>query len=219
MKNKNEVLSAIDETMIILREKYKEEFIFEDYELADYGSESDILRFYTNKMNPENEYGFVVLYNDESGKREYEDNYFGYLIRNQMEDYITNIIQNEFTDVKVYLQHEEDTFDNRLNSNSNLDDLFSIMPDYTIALNVYVCGNKNTDKLDYQEAFARIENLLLESKHTYSITIFVVSDDVYNSIHRYEQDDFRSFYASHRNPDGEKYYARYNEYISDGYIE
>lgn len=151
-------------------------------------------------------------------KNIYSDNYFSFLVRPQAEEYIGNMIENEFDKFKVYRDAEYEALPNELTCENSLEDLYQIKDDYWMNVKVYINGNPYMSEAEYQEKIQRIERQLLNSQRRYTIYIFAVSDEVYDILERYNQDEFWRFYAENRTPDGQTYYYVYKNTIVDGSI-
>lgn len=206
-----------DRVMDYMREKYQKEFTICFYEDSDYLSDIKVIQCYTDGMDKENEHVDVYI-EKKNGKEYYMDNYFDFYIRSEMENYIQDMITKEFSECKVYRENNAGAMAEGLTHESTLEDLYRLDENYWMTVKVYVKGDTDTTQQEYQEKMQRIEEQLLASNHRYTIYIFAVSEQVYESIERYEQREFWSFYIKNRIPDGEKYYYLYNSMIVDGEV-
>lgn len=215
MKSRNEYESRSDAAVHFLEEKYNREFQFICYEAGDYLSKNDYVRCTTEGLDSEKE-DVIVAVRQEGDTTIYEDNYFSYLIRPEMEDYIADMVHEDFSEIKVYVQNSDEFFSNELTGESSLDDMYRTDNDYRISVKVYIKGDSEMSQTEYQVKMQHIEDLLLASGHSYTIYIFALNPTVYETISRYEQTDFWKFYASNRFPDGEQYYYLYHNMITGG---
>lgn len=201
-----------------VNKKYQKDFEPSTYEMADYLSETDRVHCYTEGMNPEKEHVEVYVVRD-GEEVKYLDNYFGFHIRPEAEAYIGSMVEKEFKEFKVFRDSEYEAFPNELTCESTLEDLYRVKSAHWMNVKVYINGDDNMSEAEYQEKVQRIEQELLDSNHRYTIYIFAVSDEVYQSLDRYNQDDFWRFYAQNRKPDGEKYFYVYKNTIQDGKVK
>ena len=205
------------EALKYLNEKYGREFEARTYEVADYLSGTNRIHCYTEGMDIENEH-IEVYVAEKEGENVYRDNYFSYHVRPQAEEYIRDMVESEFTEVKVFRNNEYEAFPDELTGESTLDDLYRVKEDYWMDLKVYVNGDPAMAAYEYEEKMQRIEQKLLESNHRYTIYIFVVNEEIYQSMERYKQEDFFRFFAQNRTPDGEKFYYAYKSTIMNGKV-
>lgn len=200
-----------------LNEKYGREFATKNYEVADYLSYTNRIHCYTEGMDIENEHIEVYIIEKE-GENIYRDNYFSYHIRPQAEEYIRDMMESEFMDVKVFRNNEYEAFPDELTGECTLSDLYRVKEDYWMDLKVYVNGDPTMTIKEYEEKMRRIEQKLIESNHCYTIYIFAVNEELFQSMERYGQEEFFRFYAQNRTPDGEKYYYAYKSTIMNGKV-
>ena len=166
----------------------------------------------TDNINQEHE-SITVAIRKEDGKVTFKDDYFSYLVRPELETYISDMIKEEFQEIKIYAENQEHYLSNELTSESTLSDLYQIESSYIAEAKIYVKGNPEITKAEYERKMQNIRNKLLDSGHSYIIYLFVVSPEIYDSMGRYSQNDFWRFYAVNKEPDGNQYYYAYNEYI------
>lgn len=215
MKTREEYKSLSQSAIDFLEEKYNREFSLCSYEEGDYLSEIDYVHCMTEGMDPEHE-GITVTVRQKDGDTIFEDNYFSYLIRPELEAYITDMIQEEFPETKVYVENHGGFLSNELTGESTFDDFYQVESGYRAVVKAYIKGNPEITEIEYEEKMKTVENRLLASGHSYTIYIFVVNPDVYNKMERYEQTDFWDFFITNRMPDGEQYYYLYHERITGG---
>ena len=178
-----------DDAIKYISEKYDRDFYPLSYDLADYLSDDDMVECYTDGMDPENEHVTIVI-SKEYGSISYHDNYFGFLIRDDMENYIGEFVEKEFTDYKTYVNINSDSFPDGLNVWSDLYDLYDTFNDYWMTATVFVKGNANISEEEYSERTNRIIQSLKESYHRYTFNLFVLDETYYNGMDRYSQDAF-----------------------------
>ena len=206
------------DALAFISDKYGKEFTPVFYENNDYLSTVRRIHCYTDGMDRENEHAEIVITRD-GENYEFSDNYFSYYIRPAAEQYIAELITREFSDCKVYREKDTGTFPDTLTCESTLEDLYRVKSDYWMSVKAYIPAVPGMAQEEYAAKAQRIEQALLESGHRYTIYIFAVSDEVYQSIDRYQQDDFWRFFAANRTPDGEKYFYVYKSTILDGEVK
>ena len=212
----NQILA--EQALAYICEKYDREFTPIFYENPDYLSSSKTIECITEGLDPEHERVDLQILYDDNGAPYFVDNYFGYLVRPEMEAYIGDIIATEFAEYKVFREGNNVPKEG-LEPNDTLEDVYKIKPTYRMTMKVYVNGDPNMTQEEYQAKAQRIEQILLESGHRYTMYIFAVSNEVYRSIDRYTQGEFWKFFAQNDSPDGEKYYYVYNKMIKDGEVQ
>ena len=200
-------------------EKYGREFTPCFYENSDYLSKMRKICCTTEGLDPEHEQVEIYLMPNDEGKMRIADNYFSYFIRPAAEEYIGGMVSGEFPEYKVYRLNDAGAMPDELNGESTLEDLYRVKSDYWMSVKVYVRADPSLTEEDSREKMGRIEQQLLDSGRRFTIYLFAVSDEVYDSIGRYEQDDFWCFYAEHRVPDGEKYFYVYHHMILNGEVK
>lgn len=215
MRSREECESISKSAVDYLEEKYKQDFSFYAYEEGDILSDITYVRCLTGNMNLEHE-NVIVTVRQEGNRLIFADNYFAYLIRPELEDYIRNIVKTEFQEMKVYVENQNDFFSSDFDSKSTLEELYQIDSLYQITVKVYIKGNAEIPEAEYKEKMQRIEKKLMDSGHSYTIYIFAVSPEIYSTIERYEQKDFWYYYIKNQEPDGEKYYYLYHNIITEG---
>lgn len=215
MQTREEYGDLIELTREHLVEKYNREFELLSFEGEGYLTETEYFHFATEGIDEENEKVTVIAEKVE-GEFVLEDNYFSYIIRPDLEEYLGNIVKSEFQDVKVFVENSSEYVSNELNAEKNLADLYVEEEEYRVLVKIYINGMDKLSSAEYARKMSNIETDLLNDGHSYTIYMFVVSPEVYAAVDRYEQTDFWNYYATHREPDGEKYYYLYHEFITKG---
>ncbi len=210
-KNGNDAIKYISE-------KYDREFIPLSYDLSDYLSDQDEVECYTDGMDPENEHASVFLAK-ENEEMVFHDNYFGYIIRPEIEEEVSVLLKKEFQTFKVYKGDDLVWLSDELDADSTIDDLFLQEPEYRIEVSVFVKYDPQDDPGEYDIKVHRFEKALAAAGRNYRVALFVVGDEMYDKITRYEQDRFWTVYAKSAEPDNNNYYYEYHSYITEGEIE
>lgn len=212
MYTKEDYKKVMNDAVQYLTDKYGEEFILDSYEIGDILSDTDSIRCFTTDMDRENEYVEVVVNPD--SPRGFSDNYFGYLIRPEMEEQIRNVL--DVYDCKIYRENINYCLPDSLERNSTIENLYQEMPDYWMTVNIFLPFDSSMTEYDYQQMTQMLENWMAASNHCYTAHLYVVSREWYNRIHRYELEDFWRFWAVHDSPDGVDLYYVYSKMIMDG---
>ena len=211
---KNEIDKAIE----YLEEKYGDHFIGVGYENADLLSTTDTVYCYEENMNPDEEKVLVYI-NRANGEVKYSDNYFGYVVRPEVETWISDIVKTEFDDVKVYQSKDLGVYPDDLTKENNLGDLFELEPHYFIHTTIYVNGDKNMTKEEYEEKTKALEKLFMETGKFMGINIYVVNNEVYEQMNRYSWDEFWFMFEKLPKVDGEICYHLYEKSFYEGEIQ
>lgn len=212
MYTKEDYKKVMNDAVQYLTDKYGEEFILDSYEIGDILSDTDSIRCFTTDMDRENEYVEVVVNPD--SPRGFSDNYFGYLIRPEMEEQIRNVL--DVYDCKIYRENINYCLPDSLERNSTIEDLYQEMPDYWMTVNIFLPVDSSMTEYDYQQITERMENWMLASMHRYTVHLYVVSEDWYNRINRYSLEDFWVFYSKHHTPDWNNIFFEYRKMFRDG---
>lgn len=212
MYTKEDYKKVMNDAVQYLTDKYGEEFILDSYEIGDILSDTDSIRCFTTDMDRENEYVEVVVNPD--SPRGFSDNYFGYLIRPDMEEQIRNVLG--VYDCKIYRENIKSCLPDGLERGCTIEDLYREMPNCWMSVNAYLPADYSMSDFDYQIMTEKLENWMIESGHYYTINLFVVNNEWYSRIDRYQQDDFWRYYADHDSPDHNNLYFVYSQVIAKG---
>ena len=143
----------------------------------------------TPGMNKDEEYITVTVgKNQEEGKT--YDNYFGYYIKEDAERYISNLL-NINADTKIYY-YKDLKYDNSLNTKSTYEDMLNTESISTQTFKVFIKKDANTSietlKSKIDAFVLRVKSDLdrYNSKITYSMVVFILSDDTFNKVSRYD---------------------------------
>lgn len=210
MNTKEGFTQSMDKAAHYLSNKYGEEFVMDSYEEGDILSDTDIIRFFANGMDQKHEYVEVIANPD--SPEGFSDNYFGYLIRPAMEEEIKNVLDVE--ECKIYRENIDYTLPDSLNNSNTIEDLYQEMPDYWMTVNIFL----PVSQYDYDEIASKLESWMVSNGHSYTVKLFVLNQEWYDRIDRYELDDFWRFYATHKNADYENVYYVYTKIIIEGGI-
>lgn len=207
----------INKAIKYLEEKYGDHFIGKEYEYSSFLSNTDIVYCYEESMNPEEE-NVLVYITQEDGEVVYSDNYFGYVVRPEVEEWISDIVKTEFDDVKIYLNRRDTTFPDTLTKENDLEDLYELQPKYLVNVCIYVKGDKDTPKEEYEEKTQALEKMFLETGKCFRISMYVTNDEVYEQMNRYSWDEFRFMFPKLPEVDGKICYHLYERSIYEGEV-
>ena len=195
-----------------ISEKYQQEFTPLSYDLSDYMSDRDVVECYTEGMDPENEHVSIYI-TKKDGKTVYHDNYADFLLRDTIEQHVTNVAKNEFRECKTFKSTGAAPLPDKLNKNSTLDDMYRQNPDYEIWCVVLIREEPDLSYDDYAKKIDAIEKQLSSEGHIYIIQIYAVSDELYESTQRYQRDLFDSYCVKNDSADGSNLFYIYNATI------
>ena len=188
-----------DAAIAYLEEKYGEEFTPITYGLSDYLSDVDVVECYPSWMDPEQEYVSIFLHSDGT----YGDNYYEYLKREEIEEYIKNFFCPAFGDeIKVYLSCSKSEMPAELNRDSTVEDFLQQKPEYTFVASVFVNGNDTIPEIEFEQKMADIEENLYKTGRAYILNLYVVDPSAYERIARHETSSVTDIYKEKWEPDG-----------------
>lgn len=202
----------MDKAIEYLEEKYGAHFIATGYERADYLSTTDTVFCYEENMNPEEE-KVQVLIQRENGEVKYSDNYFGYIIRPEVEQWVSEIVKTEFEDVKVYMYNDLGVLPDTLTKECNLEDLYQLKPRYLISTYIYVEGDKNIPTKEYEKKTQALEKQFKQIGKSFWLRIYVIDKGVFEKIDRYSRDEFYDLFQKLPEVDGENCFHIYGKQI------
>jgi hypothetical protein len=94
-EQEKEFKQRIAEASDYIHNKYGDDFTFVEYDLPDYNRNNAKIEYYSSIMDSDHEY-FNVFIHENDGVIEYGDDYFEYLIRDEMENVIRRFFAKEF---------------------------------------------------------------------------------------------------------------------------
>lgn len=212
MYTEDEYKQTMNDAVKYLSDKYGEEFVLDSYEIGDILSDTDIIRCLSSNMNKENEY-IEVIVNPDSPKG-FSDNYFGYLIRPAMEEEIG--IAMGINECKIFREDIEYCLPDSLVPGNTVEDFYNEMPDYWMTVNIFIPNDSKMTESDYNQMTKRFEQWMISKKRYYTVHLFVVSNEWYNKIDRYNMNDFWQFFAENNSPDYLNLYYVYTKMIMSG---
>ncbi len=216
LKTENYQVMAED-AMKYIEEKYDKDFTMEGYELSDYLSTTDEVFCYTDEMDRDlKEYAHIFVIKE--GGVHFGDDYFGYLIRPQVEAYILELMESEFPDVKVLMGLEHKRIKDSLGKDSTLDDFFSEEDRYRITSHVYIKYDPSLSRNEYEEKLHRIMDRMTEKHQNWFFKFYTVNDEIFDGMERKTQSDFLDYTVKSWDPDGDKYYSDDTVRIDNGEI-
>lgn len=206
-----------DKALDYIMDKYGKTFIPTGYEVADYLSTTDVVHCYTDGMDPDYE-RVQILINGTKEEPIFSDTYFSYIIGPQCEKQVIDIVNKQFSDVKVYQVPKPCTYPDNLVCDSTLEDLYKEEPNYLIKCNVYIKGHKDTAAASYKLCVDTISSDLSKTGHSFALHIYIINEDIYDGIDRFSQDAFWDRYGAFYEVDGEKVFLKQNIRITNGEV-
>ncbi len=202
----NLIVTAAD-AIKYMEDKYGEDFILEDRKPTDFLYEQSDLFCHTAEMDRDiNEHVQVFITEEEDGTH-LSDNYFGYYIRPQVDEYIYDGISKEFPDVKVLSGACKNRLPDELTKESTLEDFLETDGRYTINVKIYIKKDPDTTKEEYEEGIKRFSDSFKSYGKWWAFNFLVVSDEIYDMADRHTNGDILHKYIKNgSNPDGENYF-------------
>lgn len=172
-----------------MEEKYGEEFILEDRKPSDILYEQSDLFCHTAEMDREiKEHVQVFVIEEDDGTHLY-DNYFGYYIRPQVEEYISGKMKEEFPDVKVLGVPCNDVLPEWLTKESTLKDFLEADAKYTLSASVFIKKDPDTTNEEYEEGIMRFADSFKTYDKRWIFSFYVVSDEIFDMADRHTRDE------------------------------
>ena len=190
-----------------MEDKYGEEFILEDRKPTDFLYEQSDLFCHTAEMDREiNEHVQVFITEEEDGTH-LSDNYFGYYVRPQVDEYIYDGILKGFPDVKVLSGPCKNRLADELTKESTLEDFLKKDGKYTISASIFIKKDPDTTNEEYEEGIKRFIDSFKPYGKWWHLQFYVVSDEIYDEADRHTKGDILHRYIKNgSNPDGENYF-------------
>lgn len=124
----------------------------------------------------------------------YHDNYFGFLMRKDVEDTVRELVSPEFPECKVYYDVGEKAFPDRLNRESTFRDFQRTGDDRRLL--VTVCAKANGG--NYPDLIEKSEKRMMATGQAYFFRVYVVDTADYDSINRNTQGNVPCVYEYER---------------------
>ncbi len=196
------VVTAAD-AIKYMEDKYGEEFILEDRKPTDFLYEQSDLFCHTAEMDRDrNEHVQVFITEEEDGTH-LSDNYFGYYIRPQVDEYIYDGISEEFPDVKVISGACKNRLPDELTKESTLEDFLETDGRYTVSAKIYIKKDPDMTNEEYEEGLRSFIDSFESYGKWWNLLFYVVSDEIYEMADRQTNDDLIHKYIKNgAKPDG-----------------
>ncbi len=205
MDSKQELRSEGNKAIDYINNKYGITFEPLEYEVGDFLSSSDMVKCTTDGLDKENEQVNILVQSDKDGKTTYKDNYFGYYIREQLEEYHVKLAGMSAS-TKIFFGMSSDYYDNDLVIGSTVDDLFEKMPGLYYIMNMYVAKTDDVDLTTLETEIEAFAERLKDSGRKYSCVLNIVSQNEFDAITRYGQSDFKNYVRKAKVPDNERFF-------------
>lgn len=163
-----------------ISKKYQREFVPVPDDTGAYIRELGKLTCRTEGMD-ESEYVTITI--DGNG---FHDNYFGYIIRTEVESYVKNMVTPVFPECKVFYDVGANPFPDDLIQGNTLSDYYERESDARLVVTVYAKAGEG----QYADKISKIEDTIISTGHAYMFRVFVLKEKPYGKIERNNQDDF-----------------------------
>ena len=156
----------------------------------------------------------IFLKTDRDGVH-FSDNYFGFYIRPQMEEYVQNSLETQFSDVKVFYTPGNQKIDDYLTRESTLEDYLGAETEYSHTFFVFIKHDQDMTEQEYEDMIDRAAGQLDVGNDRWTLMIYAVSDDVYDLMDRKTRSDFvEDFIKGGSKPDGDTCFFKSNLILS-----
>lgn len=207
MKNGPDVIVTAADAIIYMDDKYGEKFILEDRKPGDPIYEQSDLFCYTADMDREINEHVQVFMTEEKDGNHFSDNYFGYYIRPQVEEYIYGYIAEQFPDVKVLSVPCNDRMADWLTKESTLEDFLEADGKYTISASIYIKHDPDATNEKYEEGIRLFTDSFKTYDKRWRFSFYVVSDEIYEMAERHTRNELQQQYIKNGSKtDGIKFF-------------
>lgn len=175
-------------------EKFKEKYgvdcevIYTDI-IDDSIENRDEIHVYVEEYMEEGETAIIYSW-QEDGKVHFEDNLFGFIIREDYEKDVETIAEKQFEEVRVFVRYVSASFDNELTQNSVLEDAYKIGEKMITRIDIVV--ESKDDKEQFKEKGDIICNLIKENNLKGGIHIYKVTKEAFQRMNRINYNDIVS---------------------------
>jgi hypothetical protein len=166
-------------TLKFLENKYKQEFEVKGVEPKSWYY--NINKVYLIPKGREDQPFQAWGENNFFGVYECKDNFFQYIIRDEYEKEMSDIVKEYFKDFKIYMQYTEGVYENNLNYGTRVSDLYN--RDFVGHFNLFV-KKSETAKKNVDEILYSIAQKMAEKKMVGVTSLAVSFDDKYELIDR-----------------------------------
>ncbi|MGN0341242.1 MAG: hypothetical protein ACI4DO_00450 [Roseburia sp.] len=182
-------------------EKFEEKYGV-DYEvlytehIGDSVENRDEIHVYVKSLMEEGE-SAVILSWEEKGEAKSLDNLFGYIIREDYEQSVKDVVNTQFADAKVYVSSMgSSSFDDSLGMDSTLEDAYAVGEKVIPFVSVVVYTDKSEE--EFQNCADEIAQTLKDDQLYAAITYYAVTDqNGFENIDRMNCMDMVDMFAGH----------------------
>lgn len=200
-----------------IEEKYDQEFTPVFYENPDILSTTRTIECITNGIDSEEERVHLYIRYDDEGNVVFSDDYFDFIVRPEIEEYISSMIPAVFGEHKVFANGPDVPLKFGFTKDNDLADVLEAYPDFRMSVHVYIRGSADVPYEEYERLGKEFEQNLFDTNNNYSLYFFVVNDEMYDATTRHDR-VFWKEYHDFKNPDGDRLYYSYVEMIDHGTI-
>lgn len=155
-------------------------------EIGDSVEKRDEIHVYVEGMMEEGESAIIYSW-VEDGEAVSRDSLFGYIIREDYEEAVKAAVEQQFTDVKVYVDFADRSFDDVLVQGSTLEDAYAVGQKVVPYIDIIVVSEDDEDI--FASKGDEICSALKDAQLFGTINIFALPRDVYEQMNRMEYHD------------------------------
>lgn len=167
-------------------------------EIGDSVEKRDEIHVYVEGMMEEGESAIIYSW-IEDGEAVSRDSLFGYIIREDYEEAVKDVAEEQFTDAKVYADFSNRSFDDVLVQGSTLEDAYKVEQKVIPYIDIIVVSEDDKDV--FASKGDKICSALKEAQLFGTINIFALPREVYNQMNRMEYHDTVSL-SGYKQDDG-----------------
>jgi len=164
-----------------LEDKYGEEFVPLSYAGESWAYSYDKLS--AHPKGKEDQIFNIQGCKNKEGKYVCHDNYFYYIIRDEYEQAMSNIVKIYFTDFKLYMLRGEGMYPDRLNYGTKIKDIYKEGEKFNANFNLFV-KKSNTKSIGIDKMLIEIAQKRLEQKFIGELSFYNTYDEKYKLINR-----------------------------------
>ncbi|MDD4590773.1 MAG: hypothetical protein PHG06_10155 [Parabacteroides sp.] len=165
-----------------LEDKYGEEF-----EPLSYAGESWAYSYDKLSAHPkgkEDQIFNIQGCKNKEGKYVCHDNYFYYIIRDEYEQAMSDIVGKYFTEFKLYMLRGDEMYDDRLNYGVKVEDIYDISSRFASQILIFV--KQNTDTNNIEMVAKKNASEMIDKKLPGKIRCYSIYDNKFDLVNRNE---------------------------------
>ena len=155
-------------------------------QIGDSIENRDEIHVYVEEFMEEGESAIIYSW-VEDGEAMSEDSLFGYILREEYENAVKKVVEQQFDDVKVYADFSNGSFDDALVQGSTLEDAYEVGEKVIPYIDIIVVSEDDKDV--FTSKGDEICNALNKAQLYGTVHIFELPRDVYEQMNRMEYHD------------------------------